>query len=127
MMPTSCSHRSVISHEELCSIVRSSISLATETEMSLDYLAEGRSTRSFVNGHFRYIAKQVEQNVRKLSESRPSPGIEQDFQDSQKEVKALASELSTISSQSTDASTIGAAKQHIREIRRSLIKTSASL
>jgi hypothetical protein len=127
MVPASCSHRSGISHEELRSIVRSSISLASETEMALDYLAEGRSTRSFANGHFRYIAKQVEQNVRKLSESRPSPGIEQDFQDSQEEVKALASELAAIFSESTGASKIGAAKQHITEIRRSLIKTSASL
>lgn len=127
MLPASCSHRSGISHEELRSIVRSSIALASDADMSLDYLAEGRSTQSFANGHFRYIAKQAEQNVRKLSDSRPSPGIEQDFQDSQEEVKALASELASISSQSTGASIIRAAKQHITEIRRSLIKTSASL
>jgi hypothetical protein len=127
MVPASCLHRSAISREELRSIVRSSISLASETEMSLDYLAEGRSTRSFANGHFRYLAKQVEQNVRKLSEPRLSPGIEQDFRDSQEKVKALASELATISSQSTDTTAIRAAKQHITEIRRSLIKTSSSL
>jgi hypothetical protein len=47
MLPTSCSHRSAISRAELSSIVRSSISLTSETEMSLDYVAEGRSTRNF--------------------------------------------------------------------------------
>jgi hypothetical protein len=127
MLPASCSDRSTISREELRSIVRSSISLTRETEMSLDYVAEGRSTRSFASGHFRYIAKQTEQNLRQLSESRPSPGIEQDFRASQEDVKKLASELTTISSRPTDPSMIGDARQRITEIREALEKTSASL
>jgi len=127
MLPASCSHRSAISREELRSIVRSSISFTNETEISLDYVAAGRSTRSFASGHFGYIAKQVEQNLRQLNESRPSPGIEQDCRNSQEDVKELASELTTISSQAIDASTIAAAKQRIAEIREALEKTSASL
>jgi hypothetical protein len=127
MLPTSCSHRPSISREELRSIARSSISLAKETEMSLDYVAQGRSTRSFANGHFRYLAKEVEQNIRQFRESRPSPDVEQDFRTSQENVKELASELTTISSQTIDASTIAAAKQRIREIQGALEKTSASL
>jgi hypothetical protein len=127
MLPASCSGGSTISREELRSIVRSSISLTRETEMSLDYVAEGRSTRSFASGHFRYIAKQTEQNLRQLSESRPSPGIEQDFRASQEDVKKLASELTTISSRPTDPSMIGDARQRITEIREALEKTSASL
>jgi hypothetical protein len=127
MLPASCADRSAISREKLLSIVRSSISLTKETEMSLDYVAEGRSTRSFASGHFRYLAEQVEQDVKQLSESRPSPGIEQDFWDSQGDLKALASELTTLSSQATDASTIAAARQRITEIREALEKTSASL
>jgi hypothetical protein len=127
MLPTSCSHRSAISRAELSSIVRSSISLTSETEMSLDYVAEGRSTRNFTSGHFRYIAREVEQNVRQLSESRPSPGIEQEFRNSEADVKELESELTTISSQAINARTISAAKQRITEIRGALEKTSASL
>jgi hypothetical protein len=94
--------------------------------MSLNYVAAGRSTRSFASGHFRYIAKQVEQNLGQLSESRPSPDIERNFMDSQENVKELASELTTISSQTIDASTIAAAKQRVMEIRGALEKTSAS-
>lgn len=118
-----------MSREELRSIVRSSISLATETEMSLDFVAQGRSTQSFANGHFRYIAKEVEQNVRQLSKSEPNSGMEQGFMESQGRVKSLASELTAICSQATDTgtSTIPAAKQRIREIRDALEKTSASL
>jgi hypothetical protein len=127
MLPASCSHRSAISREELRSILRSSISLSAATEMSLNYVAAGRSTRSFASGHFRYIAKQVEQNLGQLNESRPSPGIEQDFRDSRENVKELASELTTISSQTIDARTIAVAKQRIMEIRGALEKTSASL
>jgi hypothetical protein len=46
--------------------------------------------------------------------------------DSQENVKELASELTTISSQTIDASTIAAAKQRVMEIRGALEKTSAS-
>jgi hypothetical protein len=126
MLPASCSHRSAISREELRSILRSSISLSAATEMSLDYVAAGRSTRRFASGHFRYLAEQAEQNFRQLSESRASPDIERDFRDSQENVKELASELTTISSQTIDASTIAAAKQRVMEIRGALEKTSAS-
>jgi hypothetical protein len=52
----SCSHPSAISSDELDSIVRSSISFASEAVMSLDYLEEGRSTSTFSAGHFRYMA-----------------------------------------------------------------------
>jgi hypothetical protein len=118
-----------MSREELRSIVCSSISLATETEMSLDFVAQGRSTQNFANGHFRYIAKEVDQNVRQLSKSEPNSGMDPGFMESQKRVKSLASELTAICSQATDTgtSTIPAAKQRIREIRDALERTSASL
>jgi hypothetical protein len=129
MLLAACSHRPAMSREELHSIVRSSISLAKETEMSLDFVAQGRSTQSFANGHFRYIAKEMDQNVRQLSKSEPNSGMDLGFMESQGRVKRLASELTTICSQATDtgASTIPAAKQRIREIREALEKTSASL
>jgi hypothetical protein len=123
----SCSHPSVISREELHSTLRSSISFAADAEASLDYVLQGRSTQNFVAGHFHYMADELEQSVKQLNQSKPRPGTEQAFTNSQQDMKALASELRDISFQTSDSNAISAAKQRIGEIRRALEKTSSSL
>jgi hypothetical protein len=95
--------------------------------MSLDYVLQGRSTQNFAAGHFHYLADELEQSVKQLSQSKPSPGTEQAFMNSLQDVKALASELTAMSSQTSDSNAISAAKKRIGEIRRALEKTSASL
>jgi len=123
----SCSHSSVISREELHSILRSSISSAAEAETSLDYVLQGHSTQNFAAGHFHYMADELEQSVKQLNRSKPSPGTEQAFTNSLQEVKDMTSELAAISFQTSDSNAIWAAKQRITEIRRALEKTSTSL
>ena len=123
----SCSHPSVISRDELHSILRSSISFTAEAETSLDYVLQGRSTQNFAAGHFHYMAHELEQSVKQLNQSKPSPGAEQAFANSLHDVKNLASELRAISFQTSDSTAIAVAKQRITEIRRALEKTSTSL
>jgi len=123
----SCSQPSVISRDELHSILRSSISFTAEAETSLDYVLQGRSTQNFAAGHFHYMADELEQSVKQLNQSKPSPDTEQAFMNSLQDVKALASELTAISFQTSDSTAISAAKQRITEIRRALEKTSSSL
>jgi hypothetical protein len=127
MLMTSCSDRSTISREQLHSIVRSSISFAVEAEILLDHVGQGRSTRNFAAGHFHRMADEVEQSVKHLNKSKPSPGMEQSFSKSQKEVKTLASELTAISSQTGDLNTIPAAKRCIDKIRGALEQMNTSL
>jgi hypothetical protein len=95
--------------------------------MSLDYVLEGRSTQNFAAGHFHYMADELEQSVKQLNQSKPSPGTEQAFMNSQQDTKALASELTAISFQRSDSNAISAAKKRITEIRVALEKTSTSL
>jgi hypothetical protein len=123
----SCSHPSVISRDELHSILRSSISFTSDAETSLDYVLQGRSTQNFAAGHFHYMADELEQSVKQLNQSKPGPGTEQAFMNSLQDLKALASELTAISFQTSDFNAISAAKKRIGEIRRALEKTSASL
>ena len=85
----SCSHPSVISRDELHSILRSSISFTAEAETSLDYVLQGRSTQNFAAGHFHYMADELEQSVKQLNQSKPSPGTEQAFMNSLQDVKEL--------------------------------------
>jgi len=73
------------------------------------------------------MADELEQSVKQLNQSKPSPGTEQAFTNSQQDMKALASELRDISFQTSDSNAISAAKQRIGEIRRALEKTSSSL
>jgi hypothetical protein len=123
----SCSRPSVISRNELHSILRSSISFTADAETSLDYVLQGRSTQNFAAGHFHYLADELEQSVKQLNQSKPSPGTEQTFMNSLQDVKDLASALTAISFQTSDSNAVSAAKQRIREIRMALEKTSASL
>jgi hypothetical protein len=123
----SCSHRSAISREELQSIIRSSISFAVEAETSLDYVAQGRSTRNFAAGHLHYIADELNERVSQLKESSPSPNDEQALKNTQRNIEALATELTAASSETNDSNVISAVKQQIIVIRRALEETSASL
>jgi hypothetical protein len=116
-----------MSREELHSTLRSSISFAAEAETSLDYVLQGRSTQNFAAGHFHYMADELEQSVKQLNQSKPSPGTEQAFTSSLQDVKDLASELTAISFQTSDSTAISAANQRITKIRRALEKTSTSL
>jgi hypothetical protein len=95
--------------------------------MSLDYVAQGRSTRTFAAGHFNYIADQLQENLRQLNQATSSPAAERALKDSQHNVAALVSELTFVSSQTENLAVRCAAKQRIIAIRRALEKTSTSL
>jgi hypothetical protein len=125
----SCSHRSTIPHEELQSIVRSSISFADEAEASIDYVTQGRTTRNFAAGHLHSIADELNERWSKLKQSNhgPSPGDEQALKNTQQNIETLAAELTAVSSKTNDVVATAAAKQHIIAIREALEETSGSL
>lgn len=123
----SCSHRTAIPHEELESIVRSSISFGVEAETSLDHLAQGRSIRNFAAGHLHAIADEFNELMRQLKQSSPGPSDEQAFKDTQRDIGTLAAEVTAVSHETNDSGAILAAKQQMMAIRRALQATSASL
>jgi cell division protein ZapA (FtsZ GTPase activity inhibitor) len=123
----SCSDQTAISHEELQSIVRSSISFAIEAETSLDHVAQGRSTRNFAAGHLHSIAGELNERMRRLKQSNPSPSDRQAFNDTQRDIETLAAEVTAVSHETNDSVAVMAAKQHMMAIRQALRATSASL
>jgi hypothetical protein len=126
----SCLHRSTIPHEELRSIVRSSIYFADEAEASIDRVAQGRTTRNFAAGHLDSIADELNDRGSKLKQSNrgPSLGDEHALKNTQQNIETLAAELTAVASQTNDSvATTAAAKQYIVAIRKALEETSRSL
>jgi len=127
LLLTSCSHGSAISRQELHSLIRSFSSLASDTELALDYMREGRLTSTFATGHIQYIQNELQKDIKQLDRSTPAPGVEQAFEDSQQNVKALSSELAIISSDIAAGKDTSTEKGRIERTRIALEQTGASL
>jgi hypothetical protein len=127
LLLVSCSHPSAISRDELHSIVRSSVSFASEAVMLVDCLEEGRTTSSFSSGHFHYMADELKQRARRLEQSKTTPHNERAVEESRQNVEALASLLTVAASETSNRFELLSAKKKILMIRQALEKTSGSL
>jgi hypothetical protein len=66
----SCSRSKTISRDELRSDLLSAASLASETELFIDQLQEGRVTPAFAEGHLAYLDKEALRSEKELGQAR---------------------------------------------------------
>jgi hypothetical protein len=123
----SCAGRRTITREELRSDLISAISAAGETEMSIDFVVRGQMTRSFASGHFRYLANQLEDSTKELSDSMAAPGLQESVRNGRVQVDALSGELKAIASEADSPQALANAKQRLEAIRKVLEQETASL
>ena len=71
----SCSRPKIISRDELRSDLLAAISLASETELFINQLQEGRATPEFAAGHLEYLRKDASRFANELRQARTDERI----------------------------------------------------
>jgi len=71
-----CSTEKKINSDELRSKIKSAISLAAETQLFIDYVQQGRSTRHYAEGHARYIYEEASEATGEVRRLKPDAGAE---------------------------------------------------
>jgi hypothetical protein len=124
---TNCSRQKRIGRDELRSDIRSARSQAAESEMFLDFVLQGRSTRSYAAEHSAYLEDEVERSLRELGQAVPEPGVEDAFRRLQNNLRMLAGQLSTVHAATgeRDEHALVAAKEAIKRIRESVEATNS--
>jgi len=91
-----CSNHKVLTPDELRSQLFSAYSYASEVEMFVDYVRQGRATKIFAEGHARQLAKEIAHSEQELAGATPQPQEAQAFQSCKGELDFLRRELQII-------------------------------
>ena len=127
LLALSCARQKTITREELRSDLTSAISIANETELAIDFVTRGQTTRSFATAHLQYLANQLHDSMKELAESTPERGLERNLSGSRKQVDALARALHAISSEVGNPAALSASKRRVDGIRSALEYENSAL
>ena len=127
MLLSGCSQQKTVSARNLRSQLTAAISLASETETFLDYVAQHRSTANFAAGHIAYLSQTAAQEAKELQQSTPTYSIQQQFTQSRQQLDALASQLAFLQQEVAVGQTPAAANDQLVKVRHSLEQIKAGL
>src|SRR5437763_8968639 len=122
-----CSRHKTLTKDELRSELISAKSLATETEIFLDYVRQNRATKPYAQGHIAYLTQEIERSREEVQESSPAQGEEDAIQKSRAQLDALTAELHSICGRLDDAAALAIVKEHIVRIRQALDEATSSI
>jgi len=122
-----CSRQKIIGPRDLCSQLTAAISLASETETFLDYVAQHRSTGNFAAGHIAYLSQTAADAAKDLHHFTPTYSIEQQFTQTRQLLDALTSQLATLQHQAASGDTPPSSRDELAQLRRSLEQIKAGL
>lgn len=123
----SCTQRHVLSREELRSDMKEAISIAGETEMSIEYVLHGKTTHSFAAGHFHYLARQLRDDAKEMDDSTAQPGLQQSAAKVRAQMDVLSRALAGIDLDAENAASLKEAEDLVAAARKALEQENASL
>jgi len=126
MSSTGCLHQKSMGRDEVRSAIRSALSSAAESEMLIDFVLQGRATRSYAEGHAAYLQEEVRQSAKEFENAVAQPDAKDAFENCRTQLNAIAAELSVIRSAIRDTGQLRAAMKRMTAIRRSLERVNAS-
>ena len=123
----SCSHSKTINRDDARSEIKAAVSLVSESELFVEYVRQGRSTRPYADGHAAYLEDAVQQSLNKLKQTEPEPGTAAAVHECSAQLELLDRELSGIPAKFGHDEALAAAKERMTSIRASLEKAGSSL
>lgn len=115
------------SRDDVYSALKKSISLASEAEAFINYLAQGRSTLNFANGYLRYLRTEVNRDSQELSALNADPPLKSVISEDRVQLESLQAEIATIQPDPKQTTTLSPSAKRIRQIRVNLERLSSSL
>src|SRR5690348_18230940 len=74
LLSTGCSQKKTLTSDELKSQLTRAISFASEEEMFVDYIREGRATSNFAEQHAAYLDAEIQRSADELAKAVPQFG-----------------------------------------------------
>lgn len=124
---TSCSHPKTMSPEELRSTLTEAVSIASESEMFIDYALQKRTTRNYASAHLEYLLEQASQAAKETHESVADAQTQQVKAVCEEQLDRLVQSLSFAHRELDDTDKLRIAKQRIDNARSALDKAKSSL
>jgi hypothetical protein len=116
-----------LTNEELRSVLQSALSLASETELFIGQIENGRLLPRFQAGHADYLRDAAMQQASELRESSPESGDIKIVATCAEQLESLAHELALISTLSGNNEALAKAREQVEAIKGSIIASSAAL
>jgi hypothetical protein len=123
---TGCS-RQRLGRDQARSALTNSVSLATEADMFLAFVAKKKSTTQFTRGHSLYLEQEVDKLTKLLSQSAPDSSIKTPVADARTELQLLHQELLHVSQNVQNPKQLAASQKKIDTIRRRLMSIERAL
>jgi hypothetical protein len=124
---TSCAHQQRMSRDELRSALTSGVSLASEARLYLQYAAEGRTYRSFSEGHLHYLAEEAARTEKELRQAASAPEDTQVLDQARAQFGALSAELTLIDQNPSDAKALMLSMRRLAELGKAMEQEKSSL
>lgn len=116
-----------MSRDELRSALTSGVSLASEARLYLQYAAEGRTYRSFSEGHLHYLAEEAARTEKELRQAASAPEDTQVLDQARAQFGALSAELTLIDQNPSDAKALMLSMRRLAELGKAMEQEKSSL
>ena len=112
-----CSPKKTVGREEMLSYFKIAHSLAAESEMFIEYVQQGKSTRHYSEAHAVYLEDLAWQTAKELRRAIPEPASRSASLECQTELEMLARDIAAIQASIGNENVLAAAKQRLASIR----------
>jgi hypothetical protein len=123
---TGCSGDKRVGKDELSSQLSLGVSLASEAELFIEYVREGRATTSYAQGHAMYLAEELDDCLVALN-GRSEPSLSKQTEQSRRDFAELRREVAHIRGAIGGDSELNAAKNRIAQLHGQLAAIKSSL
>jgi hypothetical protein len=123
----SCSRPKTISRDELRSDLLAAVSLASETELFIEQLQEGRATPAFAASHLDYLHKEASRSTDELRQAHADERMAGALENDHAQLDSLAMMLADLKEKSVDKESLSAARQQAAKIRMILEHAKSEL
>ena len=102
-------------------------SIAAETNTFIDYVEQKRATSQYAKAHLEYLASELRDTTKELSDALPPADAEAQFTTAREELQALASRLDQLRRNIDQPGQLAREKDQLAALSRELQQTISSL
>jgi len=121
-----CSHKPA-GVQQVKSELRSALSLATESEVFVDFAVQGQATRAYAEGQAAYLADAAGQASKELEKKAAERDLEDSVRECRTELDLLAREISRIRAAIARPGDLAGSRTRIEKIRERLAAANSAL
>jgi len=122
-----CSRKTTLDRDEARSEIRLADSFAAESQMFVDYLFAGRSTRSYAEGHAGDLEDAIANEIKQIQQAAPEPGTGTAARECLTALEQLRDQIGGIRKNVDDRDRLAQIRKTLPRIRENLARANSRL